>query len=79
MKKKINKKINEILEDMCIYGNIMKKEIQEEKEKNPENFIEINEDLNSEEKGQSLFALGLLAKNFESLGIITAIEKKDKN
>ena len=31
-----NKKINEILEDMCIYGNIMKKEIQEEKEKNPE-------------------------------------------
>ncbi len=29
-----NNKINEVLEDMCIYGNIMKKEIQEEKEKN---------------------------------------------
>jgi len=26
-----NKKINEVLEDMCIYGNIVKQEIQEEK------------------------------------------------
>ena len=27
---------------MCIYGNIMEKEIKEEKETNPEKFIEID-------------------------------------
>ena len=73
-----NKKINETLEDMCIYGNIMKEEILEEKEKNPEKFIEIEEALKLEEKDQGLFALGLLAQNLESLGIMTAIEKKGK-
>jgi len=56
-----NTRINETLEDMCIYGNIMKKEILEEKEKNPEKFIEIEEALKLEEKDQDLFALGLLA------------------
>jgi hypothetical protein len=34
--KQKNEKINEILEDMCIYGVITKKEIKEEKEKYPE-------------------------------------------
>ena len=33
--KEKNIKVNEVLEDMCIYGNITKKEIQEEKIKNP--------------------------------------------
>ena len=56
-----NARMNETLEDMCIYGNIMKKEILEEKEKNPEKFIEIEEALKLEEKDQDLFALGLLA------------------
>ncbi len=31
-------KINEVLEDMYIYGNIMKEEIQKEKEENPDKF-----------------------------------------
>ena len=71
-----NKEINQVLEDMCIYGNVVKKQIKEEKEKNPENFIEINDALNLKEQDQQLFALGLLANNMQKNGIEVAIEKK---
>ena len=71
-----NKEINQVLEDMCIYGNVVKKQIKEEKEKNPENFIEINDALNLEEQDQQLFALSLLANNMQKNGIEVAIEKK---
>ena len=70
-----NKKINEVLEDMCIYGAITKKEIKEEKEKHPEKFVETSEALNMENQDEGLFALGLLSQNLENLGIETAIEK----
>ena len=63
--KEINKKVNEVLEDMCIYGTIMKKEIKEEKIKNPKKYISTNEALKLETKDQGLFALGLLSKNLE--------------
>ena len=33
---------------MCIYGNITKKEIKEEKKKNPEKFIETSQSLKLE-------------------------------
>ena len=62
---------------MCIYGNIMKKQIKDEKDENPEKFIEIEEALNSEEKDPGLFALGLLSKNLNALGIEAVIEKKN--
>ena len=68
--------INQVLEDMCIYGNIMKEQIKEEKEKNPENFIEINDALNLENEDKELFALGLLAHNLEQDGTEVAIEKQ---
>ena len=58
--KEINKKVNEVLEDMCIYGTIMKKEIKKEKIKNPKKYISTNEALKLETKDQGLFALGLL-------------------
>ena len=60
---------------MCIYGNIIKEEIKREKKQNPKNFIEISEALNSEEKDQSLFALGLLANTLQQIGMEVAIEK----
>ena len=75
----LNKKINETLEDMCIYGNIMKKEILKEKINNPKKYIEINEALKSEEKDKELFSLGLLSNSLESLGIETVIEKDVNN
>ena len=75
--KKQDKKINAVLEDMCIYGNIMKKEIQKEKEENPENFIETKDALKLEQKNQDLFALGLLSQNLEDEGIETVIEKEN--
>ena len=74
----VNQKINDTLEDMCIYGNITKKEIKEEKEKNPEKFMDIEEALKIEDQNQGLFALGLLSKKLNSLGIEAVIEKNEK-
>jgi len=70
-----NEKINDVLKDMCIYGNITKKEIKEEKRKNPAKFIDTYEALKLENKDPGLFALGLISQNLENLGITTAIEK----
>ena len=72
-----NEQINEVLEDMCIYGYITKKEIKEEKKKNPEKFIETSQALKLENKDEGIFALGLLSQNLENLGIETAIEVKE--
>ena len=73
--KDVNQKINETLEDMCIYGSIIKKEIQEEKQKNPEKFIETSDALQKENEDSGLFALGLISQKLENIGIETAIEK----
>ena len=73
-RKQKNKKINEVLEDMCIYGEITKKEIKKEKEEHPEKFVETSQALNMENQDPGLFALGLISKNLENLGIETAIE-----
>jgi len=56
-----NKKINEVLEDMCIYGEITKKEIKKEKEEHPEKFVETSQALNMENQDPGLFALGLIS------------------
>ncbi len=74
-----NEKINEVLEDMCIYGNIMKKEIKEQKEKSPEKFIKTTEALQTENEDPGLFALGLISQNLENMGIETAIEKNQED
>ena len=63
---------------MCIMGKITKIEIQEEKMKNPENFIETKKALESEKKEPELFVLGLLSKNLENIGVETAIQKENK-
>ena len=57
----------------------MKEEIKEEKESNPEKFIEIKEALNLEEKDKELFALGLLGDSLEQHGTMVAIEKEENN
>ena len=68
-------KRKQVLEDMCIYGSIMKEQIKEEKESNPENFIEINDALNLEKDDKELFALGLLGNSLQKNGTEVAIEK----
>ena len=70
-----NEEYNQELEDMCIYSNIIKKEIKEEKQKTPENFIEIKDALNLGENDKETFALGLLANNLQEKGIEVAIKK----
>ena len=69
--------INKVLEDMCIYSNIVKKEIKKEKEENPEKFVKIEEVLKNDEKDISMFGLALLAKTLENNGVETVIEKSD--
>ena len=76
--KKTNEKINTFLEDMCIYGNIVEKEVKKEKEEHPEKFIETSEALNLEQEDPDLFALGLLSKNLENEGLETAIEREEQ-
>ena len=76
---KKTEEINQILEDMCIYGNIVKKKIEEETKLNPNKFIPKSQALNSEEIDEGLFALGLLSQNLENLGIKTVIEKDENN
>ena len=70
-----NDKVNEVLENMCIMGNITKKEIEEEKKNNPEKFIDTSEALQKETEDSEMFVLGLLSQKLESMGIETAIEK----
>ena len=70
--------IKKIIKDMCEIGTLMKQEILNEKEKNPEKFISIEEAT----KGNDIdinFCLGILAQNLEDIGIITAIEKEASN
>ena len=57
---------------MSVLGSIMKEEIIEEKYIYPKKFISIEEATKEENKN---FCLGILAKNLENMGIITAIEK----
>ena len=71
-----NNKINEILEDMCIYGMIIHNEINLEKE-NKEKFIETEEALKLEDTDKGLFALGLLSNNLQNIGIETRIKKNE--
>ena len=71
-------KVEEVLEDMCILGSIMKEEIIEEKKSNPEKFISIEEATKEENKSEGTFCLGVLAQNLESMGITIAIEKEEK-
>ena len=72
-----NNKINNVLEDMCIFGAATKNKIKKEKIKHPEKFIDTKQALKMESQDQGLFALGLLSKNLEDLGIETAIEKNE--
>ena len=72
-----NIKINQFLEDMCIYGNIMKKEIEENQSKNQGKYIKIKDALNMKNKDDSLFSLGLIAYNLKSIGIKAVIENSE--
>jgi len=73
---KNEEKIKLVLEDMCAMGKIVKEQILEEKKKNPEKFISIEEATKKENQNSDLFCLGLLAKNLEEQGMITAIERQ---
>ena len=77
---KPEEKVKEIVKDMCVLGDIMKKEIIKEKKNNPEKFISIEEAIKDEKKdGGVNFCLGVMAQNLESIGITTAIEKEINN
>ncbi len=68
-----NEKINQFLEDMCIYGNIAEREIEE----NPDKYMKVEEVFNT--KDGKLFCLGLLGKSLKNIGIKVVIEKNENN
>jgi len=72
-----NVKINQFLEDMCIYGNIIKKEIEENQFKNQDKYIKIDEALKMKDTDTNLFCLGLIASNLNSIGIKVVIENNE--
>ena len=65
------------LEQLNQYGCLVEKKIEEEKKKNPENFIEIKEALKQEEKNNELFILGKIGESLEKIGIKTVIDKRN--
>ena len=71
-----NVKVKQTLEDMCNYGNLIKKEIEDDK-KNAGNKFIYPKDLKSTNyiSDPSIFALGLLAQNLENNGVEAVIEK----
>ena len=68
--------IIETLEGMAALGSVDNLVIEKEKKENPENFISIDECINS--NNDQFFILGILAKYLEKIGISTVIEKKDE-
>ena len=68
--------VSQLLEDMCILGNFMKEDIIQKKIIQPEKFITIEDALRKNEY-DSFFCLGILAKQLEDIGIVTAIEKNE--
>ena len=69
--------IKDTLESMCIIGSIIEEKIIEEKKENPEKFIPIEEAIEQDNKQDSIFCFGLLAKNLEDHGIMTVIQKEE--
>ena len=78
-KPKTEESTKTVIEDMCVLGSIMKQEIIEERQKEPEKFISIEEATKEENKDNQAFCLGVLAQNLENLGITTAIEKNSSD
>ena len=72
-----NAKINQFLEDMCIYGNIIKKEIEDNRYKNQDKYIKIEDALKMKDTDTNLFCLGLIANNLNSIGIKVVIENSE--
>ena len=66
-----------LIEDMNEMGEIMKQQIIEEQKIHPDNFINIDQTLKN--NSNQNFPLALLAKNLESNGVTTAIQKQSRN
>ena len=77
IEKRKNKKVNNVLEQMSIFGRTVKSQIREEKNKYPERYIDTSKALKLESKDPGLFALALLSQHLRNLGIETAIEKDE--
>ena len=58
-------------------GTIMKEKILHEKKKNPEKFISKEEIIKNKSDSQT-YALGIFSKVLENQGMITAIEKDNR-
>ena len=72
------RKVREVLRDMCDIGSIIKDEILEERKRDPSIYIPISEATDNSRRKEGVFCLGLLAQNLENMGITTAIERNPR-
>ena len=65
-----------LYQDISNLGKMLKEEMTDELEQNPENFIDISKALNSADS--KYFPLAVLANNLEKEGILVLLEKDGK-
>ena len=74
-----DEKINKELENMCNIGKIIKREIKEEKRKNPNNYIEVKDAIKLENQDKELFALALMGSILNENGTEVIIENNNNS
>ena len=74
---KQNKTYDDFQEMVVKYGYLNKKVIEEERRKNPENFMEVKEAVKQKDSNERIFILGKLGESLESMGINVVIDKRD--
>ena len=66
-----------LFSDISKLGKVLKDEMQEELKENPDKFVNINQELNS--NNSKFFPSAVLAKNLQKEGILTLVEKDAKS
>lgn len=66
----------QLFADISKLGKVLKDEMKEELEQNPDKFVDINENLNSTDS--QFFPSAVLANNLQKEGILTFVEKDAK-
>ena len=74
-----DEKINKELKNICNIGKIIKREIKEEKRKNPNNYIEVKDAIKLENQDKELFALALMGSILNENGTEVIIENNNNS
>ena len=65
-------------QDISKLGKAIKEELNEELKQNPDKFVDINQELNSNDESSKFFPSAVLANHLQKEGILTLVEKETK-